>query len=125
MRVFIVEDSEPIRRRLIATLSEMDGVEVVGWAQTEGEAIQRILCTLPEVAILDIQLREGNGMNVLEQVKRALKGLKVIVLTNFAYPQYRRRCAQAGADHFLDKSSEFMAVEGILTELAAAARYHV
>jgi DNA-binding NarL/FixJ family response regulator len=48
-------------------------------------------------------------------------GLKVMVLTNFGYPQYRRRCMQEGADCFLDKSGEFMAVETILGEWAQAA----
>jgi len=123
MKVFIVEDSDPIRRRLTTTLSDMDGIEVVGSAQTEREAIQGILGCLPAVAILDIQLREGNGMNVLEEVKRRLTDLKVIILTNFAYPQYRRRCLQAGADYFLDKSSEFMAVESILADLAGTTKY--
>lgn len=103
-------------------MSEMDGVELVGHAESEREAIQGILATCPDVAILDIQLRDGNGMNVLQEVKRRLGDLKVIVLTNFGYPQYRHRCLQAGADHFLDKSSEFMAVENIVADWVKTAK---
>jgi DNA-binding NarL/FixJ family response regulator len=120
LRVFIVEDSDPVKRRLIAALSDVDGVEVVGNAQSEAEAIQGILVAAPDVAILDIQLHKGNGMNVLQEVKRRQTGLKIIVLTNFGYPQYRQRCLKAGADYFLDKSSEFMAVETIIAEWAKA-----
>lgn len=120
MKVFIVEDSDPVKRRLVATLTDVAGVEVVGSAASEGEAIQAILAMQPDVAIVDIQLRTGNGMNVLQEVKRKQMGLKVIVLTNFGYPQYRRRCIEAGADYFLDKSAEFMAVETIIAEWAQA-----
>jgi DNA-binding NarL/FixJ family response regulator len=120
VRVFIVEDSEPVKRRLAASLDELAGVEVVGSAASEAEAIASILAMQPDVAIVDIQLRTGNGMNVLQEVKRQHAGLKVIVLTNFGYPQYRRRCMEAGADHFLDKSAEFMAVGAIIAEWAQA-----
>lgn len=120
LRVFIVEDSDPVKRRLVATLSDVAGVEVVGSADSEDEAIAAIVDAHPDVAIVDIQLRRGNGMNVLQEVKRRVVAMKVIMLTNFGYPQYRRRCMEAGADHFLDKSAEFMAVESIITEWAQA-----
>lgn len=122
MRVFIVEDSELVKRRLVATLGDLADVEVIGSAASEAEAIASILATHPDVAIVDIQLRSGNGMNVLQEVKRQQAGLKVIVLTNFGYPQYRRRCLDAGADYFLDKSAEFMAVEAIIAEWAQTPR---
>lgn len=120
LKVFIVEDSDPVKRRLIAALSDVDGVEVVGNAASEAEAVQGILDAAPDVAILDIHLRQGNGMNVLQEVKRRRMDLKVIVLTNFGYPQYRQRCLKDGADYFLDKSSEFMAVENIIADWARA-----
>ncbi len=122
MRVFIVEDSELVKRRLVAALGDLADVEVIGSAASETEAIASILAMHPDVAIVDIQLRSGNGMNVLQEVKRQQAELKVIVLTNFGYPQYRRRCLDAGADYFLDKSAEFMAVEAIIAEWAQTPR---
>ena len=122
LKVFIVEDSDPVKRRLVSTLSDMEGIELIGNAETEWDAIQGILSAAPDVVILDIQLRQGNGMNVLTEVKRRLPDLKVIVLTNFGYPQYHQRCLQAGADHFLDKSSEFMSVEEIIFGWAGSAK---
>lgn len=122
MKVFIVEDSDPVKRRLTATLSDLEGIEVVGHADSERDAIQGILATCPDVVILDISLREGNGMNVLQEVKRRHADLKVIMLTNFGYPQYRQRCLLAGADYFLDKSSEFMAVENIIADWAKTSK---
>lgn len=122
MRVFIVEDSDLVKRRLVAALGDMADVEVIGSAASEAEAIASILAMHPDVAIVDIQLRSGNGMNVLQEVKRQRAELKVIVLTNFGFPQYRRRCLEAGADYFLDKSAEFMAVETIIAEWAQTPR---
>jgi DNA-binding NarL/FixJ family response regulator len=117
MRIFIVEDSEPVKRRLRTTISEIAGIEVVGDADTEWEAIQGILATRPDAVIVDIQLREGSGMNVLQDIKRRDGAVKVIVLTNYVYPQYRERCLRAGADHFLDKSGDFTVVEKVLASL--------
>jgi len=122
VKVFIVEDSDPVKRRLIASLSDLEGVEVVGSAASEAEAIEAIRVAQPDVAIVDIQLRTGNGMNVLREIKRLQAGLKVMVLTNFGYPQYRRRCMEDGADCFLDKSGEFMAVEAVIAEWAQATK---
>lgn len=119
--MFIVEDSDPVRRRLIASLSALEDVQVVGSAGSESEALAAIRDDPPDAAIVDIQLRSGNGMNVLKEAKRLKADLRVMMLTNFGYPQYRRRCLEDGADCFLDKSTEFMAVEAIILEWARQA----
>lgn len=121
MRILIVEDSEPVRRRLLASLAALEGVEVVGCASGEAEALSRLAASGADVAIVDIQLKEGNGMNVLREAKRRYQGLKVMMLSNYAFPQYRGRCLELGADCFLDKSTEFMAVECVIAGWARAA----
>ena len=114
-RVYIVDDSDSVRQRLIAMLETMGNVVVVGEARTAAEAIDGIGETLPDVVLLDLNLRAGSGIEVLNAVRRNLPGLHVVVLTNHAEPQYRRACMKAGARHFLDKSTQFECVKAVLS----------
>lgn len=114
MNVFVVEDSSLLRERLIRTLTGIEGVQVNGFADTADEAIEQIQKLHPDAIILDIRLRQGTGFQVLQAVKGRGKGPLVIVLTNFAYPQYRKKYLDAGADFFFDKSNEFEQVVGVL-----------
>jgi DNA-binding NarL/FixJ family response regulator len=116
MNVFVVEDSSLLRERLIRNLTGIHGVEVAGYSDTAEEAIQQIQAVHPDAIILDIRLRQGTGFQVLQAVKTKGKPPLVIVLTNFAYPQYRNKYIEAGADYFFDKSNEFDQVVVILND---------
>jgi len=118
MKVFIVEDSADVLSRLIETFAEIDRVKIVGNADSEWEAIELILETKPEVVVLDLQLRQGSGLNVLRILRKSRMSPKVIVLTNHAYDQYFQQCMAAGADYFFDKATEFMKVQEVLGGLA-------
>jgi DNA-binding response OmpR family regulator len=71
----------------------------------------------PDVAILDICLAKGSGIQVLETVKSNGPSPVVIMLTAFPYPQYRTKCLEAGADYFFDKLTEFEQVAEVVAEL--------
>ena len=114
MRVFVVDDSPLVRERLVVLLSEVEGVEVVGVADNAEEGISSIKTLNPDVAILDIRMPAGSGILVLEAVKREEDPPFIIMLTNYPYPQYRKKCMDAGADCFFDKSSEFHKVTDVL-----------
>lgn len=116
-RVFLVEDSPLIRDRLAAMLGEIDGVEIVGMADTAAAASTAILEAHPGTVVLDLRLAEGSGLEVLNRVHPACPDITFIVLTNFATPQYRRICMNAGAAHFIDKSREIGQVKGIVSGL--------
>jgi DNA-binding NarL/FixJ family response regulator len=117
MKVFVVEDSQAVRERLVEMIREVHDVEIVGEAESEEAAVSGILATRPDVAILDISLKEGSGIAVLARVKRLLPALKGIMLTNYASAQHANASAEAGADYFLDKSSEFEKIVEILERL--------
>lgn len=114
MNVFVVEDSSLLRERLIRTLTGIHGVKVTGYADTAEDATQKIHELHPDAVILDIRLRQGTGFQVLQSVKVPGQPPVVIVLTNFAYPQYRKKYMDAGADFFFDKSNEFDQVVVVL-----------
>ena len=119
MQVFLVDDSPEIRERLAQMFYRVKGVEIVGEADRATSAIAAILATKPDAVILDIQLiGHETGIDVLERIKQEKPSPKVIVLTNFPYPQYRKRCLQAGADFFFDKSIELDKLTDVLGALA-------
>jgi DNA-binding NarL/FixJ family response regulator len=114
--VFLVEDSSLIRERLLRLLDAMPAVNVVGYAETACDAIEQIHIRHPDVVILDIKLKGGNGINVLREVKRHMPAVVVVMLTNYTSPQFRTQCMQAGADYFLDKTNEFQNIAPILEQ---------
>lgn len=116
LQVFLVEDSPVICLRLKRMLADVQ-VDVIGEAQDAQEAIEGILKEKPDVVILDIHLRTGNGIDVLQNLKKNMPASKVIVLTNYPYPQYRQKCLEAGADFFFVKSTQFDQIVPVLTQL--------
>jgi len=114
--VFLVEDSEVIRERLLYMLGEVPGTEVVGHAETADSAVAQIAAIRPAVVVLDVKLKESSGMQVLRVIKQQMPRIVVIVLTNYASPVFRKRYEEAGADYFLDKSNEFEVIRTILMQ---------
>jgi len=103
--VFVVEDSGPMRQRVVEALEELVDVRVVGVADGADEAIAEIRSLRPHFVVLDLRLALGSGLFVLEAVKRLERAPVVAVLTNYPLEQYRVRCAQLGADFFFDKAA--------------------
>jgi len=107
MRLFIADDSKILCSRLIEMLSEFKEIEIVGQTAYAQKAIESIRELIPDVVILDIRLLDGNGINVLETIKKGNISTKVIIFTNYPYFQYRKRCLDAGAEFFFYKATEF------------------
>lgn len=114
MNVFMVEDSEIVREHIQSMLSDIPGVEVVGYAVDEPSAIERINTLLPDVVTLDLHLKVGSGIGVLEDIKKHHPAIKVIVLTNYTDEFYANGCKRAGADCFFDKTFQFSRVRSAL-----------
>lgn len=125
LRVYLVEDSSLLCQRIVEQLTDPGRIEVTGQAGTEGAAIRSIRQCRPDAVIVDIRLREGNGVNVVRsiaQAKRPGEPPTVIVLTNYPVPEYYAECLAMGADYFFDKSTEFDRVGEVLEDLAANRR---
>ena len=120
MDLFIVEDSIPVRERLLRTLEGMVGLDIVGTAEDVPAAIDGLTSFPPDALILDLQLPSGSGLQVLRAVRQKLPNMRVIVMTNFAAEPYRKAAMAAGAEVFLDKSADFERVRDILTSWGAA-----
>jgi two-component system response regulator DesR len=117
MRVFLVEDAPLLRERLIALITSV-GASAVGHAEGASEAIEGILAASPDVVVLDLHLKQGNGFEVLRAVREAAPAIAFFVLTNHPHEAYRASAERLGARGFFDKSSEF---DKLRQALAAAA----
>jgi DNA-binding NarL/FixJ family response regulator len=107
VKLFIVEDSDLMIVRLTQACSEIPGIEIIGSADTAAEATESIRRLKPDLVVLDIRLKEGNGMTVLGEIKRGMDAPCVLVLTAYPDDQYRMICDHLGADHFFNKAIEF------------------
>jgi len=117
MRIFIVDDSKVVLDRLADLLKEEPETRLVGHAGDVANAIGGIRRTKPDALILDLQMPGGSGLDVLRAVRMDQPHLAVLICTNYPYSQFREECMRAGADFFLDKSTEFEKIPAILRGL--------
>lgn len=117
MNVLIADDSALVRERLRTMLEEVPGVQLIREAANVEETIAALQAVKPDVTILDIKMPGGSGIELLRHAKQTGASPVVIMLTSFATPEYRAVCLAAGADFFLDKSSEFLAVPDLVKKL--------
>ena len=112
LKAFIVEDSPVIRESLVAALEELAPVQVVGTAEDEPGAINWLTSTehACDLVIIDIFLKRGSGLGVLRTVSDLRKPMSLVVLSNYATPDMRRKCLDLGASRVFDKSNEIDAL---------------
>jgi DNA-binding NarL/FixJ family response regulator len=118
MRVLIVDDSKIVCERLQQMLMHIADVEIVGQAHNAKDAIKSISELKPDVVILDIRLPGKSGIEVLKDIRAKKLPIRVIMLTNYPYPQYRKKCEELGADYFFDKVTEIEEIPKMIEELA-------
>ena len=107
MKVFLIEDAVKIRSILIEVLQQTGNVEIVGFADSEKDALNQLRSLEWDIAIVDITLREGNGLGVLAGLKNDGRPYgKRLVFTNSANSALRDRALALGADGFFDKSRD-------------------
>jgi YesN/AraC family two-component response regulator len=121
LKVFIADDSDAVRERLYELVSDVAGVTVIGEASDGSQALDGIENSQPDVLILDIRMPQLNGFDVLDILRAGSLQPIVIVLTAFAYRQYRERCLEAGASYFFDKATEFERIADVLQKLRSQA----
>ena len=104
--LFHVEDSVELRRRIEGEFTQLTGIEVVGFSARADDAIRQIRGLAPDLVVLDLQLAEGSGIDVLRGLSSGAAPPTFIVLTNHADSRFRNLSLRAGAHHFFDKSTQ-------------------
>lgn len=102
-RVLLVEDS-PIWINQLRLCAETSQMEVVGFASSPAEAISRYEETRPSIVLLDIHLKGGSGIQVLEALQSKLSETRFVVFTAHPSAQLRQACARLGAWAVVDKA---------------------
>lgn len=112
LKTYIVEDNLTIRENLVGTLEELAHIDTVGFAESEDDARRWLQQhgSEWELAIVDLFLKQGSGLGVLQACVDRQPHQKVVVLSNYATPDIRKRCAQLGVDAVFDKSNEIDAL---------------
>ena len=120
IKAFIVEDSPVIRENLAAALEELAPVHVVGSAEDEPAAVNWLAAEGQEcdLLIIDIFLKRGSGLGVLRAAGELHRPMILVVLSNYATPDMRRKCMDLGADRVFDKSNEIDALLQYCVRLA-------
>jgi DNA-binding NarL/FixJ family response regulator len=121
LKTYIVEDNPVIRESLIATLEELAPVVVIGTAADELTAVQWLsqLDHQADLVIVDIFLKGGSGLGVLRASTSLAQRYKLVVLSNYATQDIRRKCLELGAHRVFDKSHEIDALLLYCSQLAA------
>ncbi|MEV4612366.1 response regulator transcription factor [Kitasatospora sp. NPDC049258] len=115
IRVFLLDDHEIVRRGVHDLLSMEDDIEVVGEAGTAAEALARIPAVRPDVAVLDVRLPDGNGVEVCREVRSHDPAIRCLMLTSFSDDEALFDSIMAGASGYVLK-----AIRG--TDLLSAVR---
>ena len=112
LRTYLVEDSPVIRENLIAALEELVDIEIVGTADSESVAAYWLGHEPAgwDLVVIDIFLKSGSGLGVLASCRDRTPGQRLVVLSNYATADMRRKCVELGADAVFDKSNEIDAL---------------
>jgi DNA-binding NarL/FixJ family response regulator len=126
LRVFLVEDATPVRRRIAEAFLAIQDVIVVGEAEDTAPALTEIATCGADVAVVDLRLTASSGIELIAQLSREQPSVLTVVLTNHVSAPFRTACQRAGADFFFDKTSEFDAacrvIEALVKQRAHPAR---
>ncbi|AXK31709.1 DNA-binding response regulator [Streptomyces armeniacus] len=113
--VFLLDDHEVVRRGVHDMLAAEPDIEVVGEAATAADALTRIPATRPDVAVLDVRLPDGSGVEVCREIRSRQESVRCLMLTSYADDEALFDAIMAGASGYVLK-----AIRG--TELLTAVR---
>lgn len=113
MRLLIIDDSELISQKLKEMLCDIQDLKIIYEATNGLEGIEKYWQYNPDIVILDINIPEFNGIEVLKNIRKVSSPTKIIVLTNYSNQYMQTVCLSEGADYFFDKSTEFQKVYDI------------
>jgi len=103
LTVFVVDDHEVVRRGVTDLLNQADGLTVIGAAATAAQALARVPELHPDVAVLDVSLPDGNGVEVCRELRSLLPDLQCLMLTSYTDEQAMMDAFLAGAAGFVIK----------------------
>ena len=117
LNILVVDDADLVVQRLFQILIEIDCLDSIFNASSYNEAVKIIKENKPDIVLLDIQMPGKNGIELLGFIRKNYPSIITIMLTNRVSDYYRELCKNMGAHYFIDKSSEFENIPGIIESL--------
>jgi len=117
VRVLLVEDSKVLTERLTEALHQIADVHLIGTAETEAAAVAVVMREPVDVVILDLHLSQGSGFGVMRALATTQLKPRIVVLTNYDLPEYKKAAFALGATHFLDKARDCGRLPDVLHEI--------
>ena len=103
IKVLLVDDHPLVREGLVNLINQSPGLVVCGEAGNEPQALEMISATRPDVAVVDITLENGSGIELLKNIKASHPGVKTLVLSMHDEAIYAERALHAGARGYIMK----------------------
>lgn len=117
MRVLIADDSSFMLDRLQQMLLSLEDVEVVVSFRNGTDALHALRDQKPDLAILDNKMPGLKGVDVIREIRKEDRKVKIMLLTFYANTYYKQQAMNAGADYFFSKSEDFEKIPGVVSEL--------
>jgi DNA-binding NarL/FixJ family response regulator len=118
LKLLLVDDSKEILDEFSKIFGLIQGIEIVGKARSEDEALHLFTTLQPDMVCLDIRLQQGNGLDILHRIKKDKPDTIVFMITNYPYNGLHKKCLELGAEFFFDKSRDIQKVVQIIEELS-------
>ena len=117
MRIIIADDSDLILERIQEMLNQFNQVEIIALLKNGKDALKAFKFIKPDLVILDIKMPGLNGLEVLKEIRKEDKNVKIIILTLYASDYYRQLAMQSGANYFFSKVDDFEKIAVVVEEL--------
>ena len=119
VKVFLVDDHEVVRRGLVGLLSSDPELEVIGEAGSAAQALARIPALQPDVAVLDVRLPDGNGIELCRDLLSAMPELRCLMLTSYTSDEAMLDAILAGASGYVVKDIKGMELAQAIKDVGA------
>lgn len=123
VRALIADDHAVVRRGLQVLLAEAREISAIGEASTAKQTLERLRSEPWDVLILDINLPDGSGLDVLQQVKQEFPAIPVLILTIYGEEQFAARALRAGAAGYVTKETAAEELVGAIRKVVDGGRY--
>lgn len=114
LNILLVDDSKLVIRKLFEILAELDCVSSITEANSYNQATTILANTVIDIVLMDVKIPGRNGIELLGFIRENYPSIITVMVTNEVSQSYRSLCRSMGCDHYLDKSSEFESIPGLL-----------
>jgi DNA-binding NarL/FixJ family response regulator len=116
-KILLIDDSAMVGSRILKLLSAIPAIQLLGQAMTAKDGLRVCEEADPDIVILDINLPDASGIMLLKELKSRQPHIRVIMLTNSSNEFYNKKCADLGAEFFLDKTIEFPQIIALISQI--------